>query len=116
MNTLYSIVAASVLGSLHCVGMCGGLVSFYAAGAGSSGVSRWAPHAAYHLTRLGAYIGLGALAGGLGSGLDGLAARAGFGRVALLVAALGVAAWSLPLLLSRRVPAPLQIGRRGPSG
>jgi len=116
MNTLYSVLAASALGSLHCVGMCGGLVSFYSAGAGPSGVSRWAPHAAYHLTRLGAYASLGALAGGLGSGLDGLAARAGFGRVALLLAALGVAAWSLPLLFSRRVAAPLQIGRRGTGG
>jgi uncharacterized protein len=115
MSTWYSIVAASVLGSLHCVGMCGGLVSFYSAGSGSSGVSRWAPHAAYHLTRLGAYVVLGALAGGLGSGLDSLGARAGLGRLALLVAALGVTAWGLPLLFGRRAPAALLQVRRRPA-
>ena len=107
MSTWYSIVAASLLGSLHCVGMCGGLVSFYSAGSGSSGVSRWAPHAAYHLTRLGAYMALGALAGGLGAGLDSLGARVGLSRLALLVASLGVAAWGLPLLFGRRAPARL---------
>jgi uncharacterized protein len=115
MSSWYSILAASLLGSLHCVGMCGGLVSFYSAGTGSSGVSRWAPHAAYHLTRLGAYVLLGALAGGLGSGLDSLGARAGLGRLALLVAALGVAAWSLPLLFGRHAPSRLLQVRRKPA-
>jgi uncharacterized protein len=116
MSSWYSIMAASLLGSLHCVGMCGGLVSFYSAGAGSSGLSRWAPHAAYHLTRLGAYVLLGALAGGFGSGLDSLGARAGLGRLALLVAALGVAAWGLPLLFGWHAPALLQVRRKPAAG
>jgi sulfite exporter TauE/SafE len=112
MSTWYSIVAASALGSLHCVGMCGGLVSFYSGGTNPSGVSRWAPHAAYHLTRLGAYVLLGALAGGLGSGLDSLGARAGFARLALVVAALAVGAWGLPLLFGRRASArPIRVRR-----
>jgi sulfite exporter TauE/SafE len=65
VNSPLSIVAASVLGSLHCVGMCGGLVSFYAADdAGSP--SRAAPHALYHSMRLVAYAALGAAAVGVG--------------------------------------------------
>jgi sulfite exporter TauE/SafE len=113
MSTWYPIVAASALGSLHCVGMCGGLVSFYSAGSSPAGVSRWTPHAAYHLVRLGAYTLLGALAGALGSGLDSLGARAGFGGVALLAAAIAVAAWGLPLLFGRRAPTrPLQLRSR----
>jgi sulfite exporter TauE/SafE len=52
------VLVASLAGSLHCVGMCGGLVL-------ASTQSRW-EIAQYHLGRLLAYLGLGALAGGLG--------------------------------------------------
>ncbi|WP_096895203.1 sulfite exporter TauE/SafE family protein [Candidatus Scalindua japonica] len=56
----FSIIAASIIGSIHCVGMCGGLAM--TAGAQSrKGLLN------YHLGRLLGYFSVGALAGFLGS-------------------------------------------------
>ena len=57
---------AGLLGSAHCIGMCGALVSsfFMAAGRG-----RVAPHAVYHGARIGVYALIGALAAALGVAL-----------------------------------------------
>ena len=61
--SLFSVFIASLTGSLHCVGMCGGFVLL--AGAGSSrGVALgqvW-----YHLGRGVGYVALGACVGGVG--------------------------------------------------
>jgi sulfite exporter TauE/SafE len=113
MSPWPSVLVASLLGSLHCVGMCGGLVSMYAAGGGDAASARWAPHAAYHLARLSAYALLGAVAGGLGSLLDLAGASAGLGSLGVLVTALVLASWGLPRLLARRSASrPLQLGKR----
>jgi sulfite exporter TauE/SafE len=110
VNGWFSILTASALGSLHCVGMCGGLVGFYAAD--DAGASRIAPHATYHAMRLIAYVSLGAAAGGLGSALDVAGSRAGLGRVGVFVAALALLFWAAPRLLSRRsTGAPISLGR-----
>jgi sulfite exporter TauE/SafE len=112
VNAWLTVLPASLLGSLHCVGMCGGLVGFYAATDNSPNASRWAPHAAYHSTRLGAYMLLGALAGGFGSLLDRFGARVGFGELGVFVTALTLLSWGLPLLLGRRAAErPLELGR-----
>jgi sulfite exporter TauE/SafE len=100
MTGWVSVLVASLVGSLHCVGMCGGLVGFYAS-AEHGRSSRWAPHVAYHLTRLTAYAALGALAGQLGSGLDEVGARVGLGRLGLFTALLTLAIRGLPGLLRR---------------
>ncbi len=55
-----AVLGASLAGSLHCVGMCGGLMASVAQG----GRAR----AGYHLGRGIGYSGLGALAGWLGQG------------------------------------------------
>jgi sulfite exporter TauE/SafE len=111
LNAWLSVLAASVLGSLHCVGMCGGLVAFYSASEGAP-AARWAPHAAYHSLRLLAYVSLGALAGGLGSALDHVGARAGLGDLGVFVAALALLSWAVPRLLGRRRSSPpLALGR-----
>jgi uncharacterized protein len=115
LNTWLSVLAASLVGSLHCVGMCGGLVGFYSSGDGAPKASRWAPHAAYHLARLLAYLLLGALAGGLGSALDLLGARAGLGDLGVFVAGLTLLFWGVPLLWKRRPAAPLLSLGRGPA-
>jgi uncharacterized protein len=115
LNTWLSVLAASLLGSLHCVGMCGGLVGFYSAGDDSANASRWAPHAAYHLTRLLAYVLLGALAGGLGSALDLFGARVGLGDLGVFVAGLTLLFWGAPLLWRRRSTSPLLSLGRGPA-
>jgi sulfite exporter TauE/SafE len=98
MSQLLSVAAASLLGSLHCAGMCGGLIGFYSAQAPASAgaASRpWAAHAAYHLTRGAAYTALGALAGQLGAGLDQAAASAGLGRLGALLAGAVLIAWGV---------------------
>jgi uncharacterized protein len=113
MNPWPSVLIASLLGSLHCVGMCGGLVGMYAAGPAEPARARWSPHAAYHLTRLAAYMLLGALAGGLGSLLDLAGARAGLGSLGVLLTTLTLASWGLPRLLRLRGERrTLQLGRR----
>lgn len=112
MNGWLSILAASAVGSLHCVGMCGGLVSFYAAS--DAGAARLLPHAAYHAARLVAYVGLGAAAGGLGAALDWAGARAGLGDLGLFVVALALLLWAVPRLGSRPAGGapPVALGRR----
>jgi uncharacterized protein len=66
--TLWLAALAGLLGSGHCVGMCGALVSscFLRLGPGAR---EPAAHAAYHAARLGVYVTVGALAGGLGEAL-----------------------------------------------
>jgi sulfite exporter TauE/SafE len=115
LNTWVSVLTASLLGSLHCVGMCGGLVTFYSAGDGAANAARWVPHATYHLTRLLAYLLLGALAGGLGSALDLFGARVGLGDLGVFVAGLTLVFWGVPLLWKRGSASPLLVIGRGPA-
>ena len=101
------VLVASLLGSLHCAGMCGGFVALYAGAPGDRrGVT--AGHLAYNLGRLVAYTTLGALAGALGAALDlGGAWLLGFQRVAAALAGAFIALWGAVLLiesLGRRVP------------
>ncbi len=80
MTTLaIAVLIASLLGSMHCVGMCGPL-ALWATGGGSRKTSL----VAYHLGRLTTYLSAGLAAGVLGSaitiggdvaGLQSLAAR-----------------------------------------
>jgi len=115
LNTWASVVVASLIGSLHCVGMCGGLVSLYATADSAPGAPRWRPHAAYHLSRLLSYSLLGALAGGFGSALDRFGAPSGFGELGLVLASLTLVLSGLPALLAPRPGAALiQLGRAAP--
>jgi sulfite exporter TauE/SafE len=100
MTGWLSVLVASLVGSLHCVGMCGGLVGFYATDERRRS-ARWAPHLTYHLTRLLGYTALGAAAGQLGSGLDAVGASLGIGRLGLLLALLTLVWRGLPALLGR---------------
>lgn len=64
-----SMLLLGLLGTAHCLGMCGPLVLTLPAGA--------AGHLAYHLGRVVTYSALGALAAALGAGLRLLAAGGG---------------------------------------
>jgi sulfite exporter TauE/SafE len=97
MNGLASVVAASVLGSLHCVGMCGGLIGFYASGATGQRQRPWLTHGAYHLTRLLAYATLGAIAGQVGAALDLAGHGFGLGHLAALLAGAVMLIWGAVL-------------------
>lgn len=106
-----AVLGASLLGSTHCAGMCGGLVLF-AVGADGQYRKRAGLHLAYHGGRGIAYTLLGAAAGSVGAAVDFSGRFAGFQRSAALIAgaamiafggiallrALGVSAgrWRLP--------------------
>ena len=104
MNGLGAIVLASVLGSLHCVGMCGGLIGFYASGNARQGQQLWAAHGAYHLTRLAAYASLGAVSGQLGVALDLLGRGLGWADLGAVLAGSVMIVWAA-LLWPRARPA-----------
>jgi uncharacterized protein len=92
-----TVLAASLVGSLHCAGMCGGFVAFYAGtDARRAGLGG---HAAYNAGRLAAYAALGALAGALGAALDLAAAPAGIQRGAAVLAGSLIALWGTRALL-----------------
>ena len=85
--TYWLAALAGLLGSGHCLGMCGGLVSgcFLRLGPGGR---RPLPQAAYHAARLGVYAAVGAVAGGLG---EALTQSGGFGLAqGLLQVAAGI--------------------------
>ena len=99
---LVTVLAASLVGSLHCVGMCGPFVAFYSGADGSSGVRRLLSHAGYSGGRLVAYLLLGLAAGAIGAALDLAGALAGVQRVAAVVAGIVMVAWGVIALLRIR--------------
>jgi sulfite exporter TauE/SafE len=66
-------ILVGLLGSTHCIGMCGGIVGALNMGIGKEPGQRPKSLAAYHLAyncgRIGSYLLVGLLAGGLGSSL-----------------------------------------------
>lgn len=69
---LTAMLLLGLLGTGHCIGMCGPLAFAFP---GQTG--RPSAHAVYHLSRIAAYGVIGALLGGLGAGLAGIAAETG---------------------------------------
>jgi len=99
MPTLISaIFFASILGSLHCAGMCG---AFLAIAVGDSG--SWRRHvalqSAYHGGRLVSYTILGLAAGTVGHFVDLGGALAGLSRVATAVAGATIVVFAIVTLL-----------------
>ena len=94
---LVPVAAASLLGSVHCAGMCGGFVAM--AGDGVTGRARWLSLLSYNAGRLISYAVLGAVAGALGHALDLAGNAAGMGRVASLVSGSIMIVWGMGALL-----------------
>jgi hypothetical protein len=80
-----AVLVASVVGSMHCAGMCGGLVLF-AVGADGKLTKRLPLHVGYHAGRGIAYALLGVTAGSIGAAVDFSGRFAGFQRTAALIA------------------------------
>ncbi len=99
---LATVFAASLVGSLHCAGMCGGLVAFYAGTDASAGLRRLASHAVYNGGRLLGYLLLGTAAGAVGAALDVAGSLAGLQRVAMPVAGVVMILWGVVALLQIR--------------
>ena len=89
MNTLHfgfmAALVAGLLGSTHCLGMCGGIATLVGSGAGQPRFSRTL---AFNAGRLGSYAMAGALMGGLGWHLGAAVDSVAWGN--LLRAAMGV--------------------------
>lgn len=92
-----SVLVASVVGSPHCAGMCGGLVAF-CTGIGEGRRSR-AALAGYHGARLISYAAVGAGAGALGLALDLGGAMAGVQRIAAIAAGATICIFGVATLL-----------------
>ncbi len=96
MTALFvTVLMTSLLGSLHCAGMCGG---FLAIAVGGQDVSPTRTQLAYHGGRFIVYVTLGVIAGMLGQLVDLAGAMAGLQPIAVLFAAattilFGVVTW-----------------------
>ncbi len=96
VTTLIAVIfLASLLGSLHCVGMCG---AFMAVVVGDRASSRMATQIGYHGGRLVTYVTLGAIAGLLGRAVDIAGMMAGIQPIAMLLSAtvivvFGIISW-----------------------
>jgi sulfite exporter TauE/SafE len=99
---LLTVFVASVVGSLHCVGMCGPFVVFYSGADGSAGRRRLFSHAAYSGGRLVTYVVLGFAAGVVGAALDLAGSLAGLQRIAAIVAGVAMILWGVLALLQVR--------------
>lgn len=70
--TLFSMFMLGLLGTGHCIGMCGPLVIAFPGRTG-----RMSAHLFYHLGRIITYMVIGAAMGGIGTGMAGIAALTG---------------------------------------
>ena len=84
ITLIVAVFIASLLGSMHCAGMCGAFLAF-AVGGGES-TSKAALNAAYNGGRLVTYTILGAIAGGFGAAVDLGGSAAGVQRAAAALA------------------------------
>ena len=92
MQALFaSVFTASLIGSVHCAGMCGGLVPFYAGV--DARQSKSMRHVAYSLGRLLAYSTLGAIAGAVGALVDVAGNLTGWQRAASWIAGVLIVLW-----------------------
>jgi len=96
-----TIIATSLIGSTHCVGMCGPFATMAFAVGGKPTRSRWAM-TAYHVGRLITYTAMGCMVGGLGAGVDSSANLVGLQR-----GAVWMSAFVLGLMVAARA---LQLG------
>lgn len=111
-----AVFTASLLGSTHCVGMCGAFVAFAVTGVGgelgdepkkSRGPSRAILNLAYNLGRLLTYVVLGTIAGTIGAMLDLGGAMVGVQRAAAIGAGAMIVGFGLVAILRQmgvRVP------------
>jgi sulfite exporter TauE/SafE len=99
---LVTVFVASLVGSLHCIGMCGPFVAFYSGADGSGGARRLLSHAVYSGGRLFTYVVFGIAAGAVGAALDVAGSLAGVQRIAAIVAGTTMILWGVFALLQIR--------------
>jgi sulfite exporter TauE/SafE len=92
VTLLAGILLASLLGSVHCAGMCGPFTCLYSGPRGET--AGLGAHVAYNAGRLLSYVALGTIAGLIGARVDDLGRFAGVGHLAALVAGCFMIAWA----------------------
>ncbi|MBL0922801.1 MAG: sulfite exporter TauE/SafE family protein [Phycisphaerales bacterium] len=97
-----AVFAASLLGSLHCAGMCGAFVAFAVGAPAEKRPPEWALHAAYNGGRLVTYTALGGAAGLLGGALDLAGEMVGLQRLAAALAGAMMVGFGVATLLRLR--------------
>lgn len=95
ITLLGTVFLASLAGSLHCAGMCGGLVVFYSGTDATHGVRRLIAHTVYNGGRLIGYLILGAAAGAVGGVINLAGSLAGLQRIAMPLAGAMMILWGL---------------------
>jgi hypothetical protein len=94
------IFVASLLGSPHCVGMCGGFATW---GGGTSEnrtkINDYVRIVFYNLGRLLTYLTLGAMCGAFGSTVDELGLSLGLQRVSFIIISLLICLYGIALLI-----------------
>lgn len=104
---LLSAFLVGLLGGVHCVGMCGGIVTAFSLRRGGAPPA-FGFHLAYNLGRIASYTAFGAIGGALGRGLsltgvaqvqDGLYLLA---QIVLILLGLYLAGWSSWVLVFER--------------
>jgi len=93
------VFVASLAGSLHCAGMCGGFVALYSCSDSRSAGRSWRGHATYSLGRLMAYLIVGVLFGAVGAVVNRAGALAGIRGTATFVAGGLMIVWGVVALL-----------------
>ncbi len=97
-----AVFIASLLGSMHCAGMCGAFVAFAVTGDGERRTSRSALNAAYNAGRLITYTMLGGIAGALGAAMDLGGSMIGVQRSAAIAAGAMMIGFGVVSLLRAR--------------
>ena len=92
MTLLAGILLASLLGSIHCAGMCGPFTCLYSGPRGDA--PRFGAQAAYNGGRLISYVLLGLIAGSIGARVDSLGRFAGASHLAAIVAGSLMIVWA----------------------
>lgn len=110
--TLAAVLGASVVGSLHCVAMCGGFVASVSGTCRPGSRRTVKPLLAYQAARGLAYLSLGALAGLLGAGLDASAALLGVQRAAGPLMGVVLIGMAIATLRGPRPESTITIGTR----
>jgi len=107
LPVLAAALIAGLVGSAHCVGMCGGLSGLFAMHASATGLQRHLPMAlAYNLGRLASYALLGFAVAAAGSGV--VAAMPGLARPVRLLAGAVMILIGLQIALDLRLLAPIE--------
>lgn len=97
-----SVLAASLAGSAHCAGMCGG-VAMFCGGAGQCGAARsLRASGLYHFARLSGYLVVGCVAGLAGQAVDAGGWLAGMQRATAVLAGVTVALVGVSMLMRAR--------------